>query len=275
MINFLHTFEPTSIIFQLGFVTIHWYGLFIVLGILSAYFLTSQLAKKHNISSDAIADLAFWLIIWGIIGARLYHVLLEFSYYLSHPLNIFKIWNGGIAIHGAVIAGLIYLYYFCKKNKQDIFLLTALIAPGLALAQSIGRWGNYFNQELFGIPTDKAWGIPINFFNRPDVFAKAEYFHPTFLYESFGNFLIFLILIFLYSFVKKQQKNNWYIVPTVYLLLYSILRFSLEFIRIDKTPEFLGLRWPQIASIFIVFMVLVFFLHRYLKKKKDCVSITK
>ena len=190
MINFLHTFNPDPILISLGPINIYWYGFFILLGSISALLITLKLASYYNIKKDTIIDLAFYLIIGGIIGARIYHVFLEFPYYLSHPLNIFKIWQGGLAIHGGIIAGVIILFFFAKSiskrsnlqkgdwisARKNFWLLSAILVPGLALAQAIGRWGNYFNQELFGLPTDKAWGIPINFLNRPAEFLNFQYF---------------------------------------------------------------------------------------------------
>ncbi|MBI4812630.1 prolipoprotein diacylglyceryl transferase [Candidatus Falkowbacteria bacterium] len=251
-------------------VNIYWYGFFIVLGILAAFLIILQLAKYYNISREIIFDLTFYLIIFGIIGARLYHVLLELPYYLAHPLNIFKVWQGGLAIHGAIIAGVITVWVFARKN---FWFLAAIIAPGLALAQAIGRWGNYFNQELFGRPTNLPWSIPINIINRPLEYISAEYFHPTFLYESFGNLLIFLTLITIHIWIIKKQKfNNFcYLLSVIcYLVLYSILRFATEFIRIDETPIIYGVRLPQIASVLIIIASIIVLL----KNKKGRANIT-
>jgi phosphatidylglycerol:prolipoprotein diacylglycerol transferase len=254
-----------------------------MLGALAAIFIMLKLAPYYEIKKDKIFDLSFYLIIGGIIGARIYHIFLELPYYLNHPLDIFKIWQGGLAIHGGIIAGIIIIYFFAKRTPlpplirgvsdkalsespldkggwgvKNFWLLTALIVPGLALAQAIGRWGNYFNQELFGLPTNKPWGIPIDIINRPADFITSQYFHPTFLYESLGNFLIFLILIFIHIWIIKKFKqkivNCQLLIVNCYLILYSLLRFSLEFIRLDTTPEFLGLRFPQIVSLIIIFL---------------------
>ncbi|MFH1822677.1 MAG: prolipoprotein diacylglyceryl transferase family protein, partial [Patescibacteria group bacterium] len=154
-------------------------------------------------------------------------------------------------------------WYFSKKHNLNFWLISAILAPSLALAQAIGRWGNYFNQELFGLPTNLPWGIPINIINRPIEYISSEFFHPTFLYESLGNLLIFGLLIMFHAWIIKNHKfkNSYYFLPacagrlfTSYLILYSILRFLIEFIRIDNTPEFIGLRWPQIASLVIIFV---------------------
>jgi phosphatidylglycerol:prolipoprotein diacylglycerol transferase len=270
MINWLHTFHPQSIIFSYGFISIHWYGLFIVLGILVALGISLKLAKYYKISSDTLFDLVFWLIINGLIGARIYDDLLQLPYYLNHPLDSIKIWQGGLAIHGAIIAGLITIYFFAKKRKISFWAFTSLLVPGLALAQAIGRWGNYFNQEIFGLPTDKPWGIPINLLNRPLNYISSSFFQPTFLYESFGCLLIFLILISTTIFLikKKRLKEYYFIwVTALYMLLYSILRFGLEFIRLDETPTFLSLRWPQLISLVIILIsILILIFNPHAKK---------
>jgi len=237
-----------------------------VLGVLLALKLSLILAKKFKVSTENIFDLAFWLIIFGIIGARIYHIFLEIEYYIAHPADIIKIWEGGMAIHGAVIAGIITILIFCHKKKMNFWLTTAILTPGLALCQAIGRWGNYFNQELFGLPTDLAWGIPINIIIRPPKFIDSQYFHPTFLYESLGNLFIFAVLICLLWYFFKKGKKRYDLVVITYLIMYSTLRFFMEFIRIDKTPEILNLRFPQIASIIIILACFVYLFQQKYKK---------
>lgn len=271
MISFLHTFIPQPVILNLGPISLRWYGVFITLGITTALLVSFYLGKKYfDIKKDLIIDLAFWLIIFGLLGARIYDVILYLPYYLNHPIQIVQIWKGGMAIHGAIIAGLITIYLLSKKNKISFFKISALLAPGLALGQAIGRFGNYFNQELFGRPTNLPWGIPIEINNRPLNFINSNYFHPTFLYESLGSLIIFLILIFIIKkLYQKKQITNYQniVIITVYMILYSILRFSLEFIRIDETPLFLNLRWPQIISLlFIIFSFITLTFYPHAKK---------
>lgn len=268
--SFLHTFHPNPILISFGPINIYWYGLFIVLGILAAIFTALKLAGYYNIKKEVIIDLAFYLVIFGIIGARLYDVLLELPYYLNHPLSIFKIWQGGLAIHGAIIAGIITIWLFAKKQELKPWLAASIIVPGLALAQAIGRWGNYFNQELFGKPTNLPWGIPIDLMNRPIEYISYEFFHPTFLYESIGSFIIFVILIFLHFLMIKKTVMRYELSVMSYAILYSILRFSIEFIRIDKTPIIFNLRFPQIASLVIIFLSVALLL---LPKIKSRVNI--
>jgi phosphatidylglycerol:prolipoprotein diacylglycerol transferase len=257
---FLHSYNPEPILISLGPLVIHWYGVFMVLGIIAGLLITFWLAKYYNITSNLIFDLFFWLIINGIVGARIYDIFLNLNYYIIHPLQTLKIWEGGLAIHGAIIAGIITILFFAKRQKFNFWKIGALLVPGLALGQSIGRWGNYFNQELFGLPTNSIIGIPINIVNRPNNYIFNDFFQPTFLYESIGCFLIFLFLmIFNFYFIKRNSLTNKFYTWSValYMILYSILRFILEFIRIDETPYFLGLRFPQIVSIGIIFIFLL------------------
>jgi len=273
MINFLHTFEPQAILISFGPITIYWYGLFMVLSILAALALTFLLAKYYQIPADTIFDLSFWLIIGGLIGARIYDDLLQLPYYIQHPLQTLEIWKGGLAIHGAIITGLLITWWFSHRKNFNFWQLTAVMIPGLALAQAIGRWGNYFNQEIFGSPTNLPWGIPIAVINRPEQYLSSLYFQPTFLYESLGCLLISLGLLIANIYIIKKQRlnNNFYLsLVAIYMILYSILRFSLEFIRLDTTPYFLGLRWPQIISLTIIFFsLLLLFFNFHAQKPKN------
>lgn len=261
MINFFHNYLPSSIMLQIGPLSLRWYGLFMSLSILIALLLSFHIGKKYlNIKKELIFDLAFWLILTGLLGARIYDVLLQLPYYLKHPLQIIEIWKGGLAIHGAIIAGLITIFFFAKKNKLHFFKLSALVVPGLALGQAIGRFGNYFNQELFGLPTKLPWGIPININARPLQFLNESHFHPSFIYESLGSLLIFFILLACFRYASKRKNIDHYFytwITALYMILYSVLRFFLEFVRIDLTPEFIGLRLPQLVSIIIIIVSLL------------------
>ena len=206
MFNTLHSFLPTPVLISFGSLRIYWYGLFVVLGVLAAMTVALKMSKKFSFSANKIFDFSFWMIIAGIAGARVYHVLLEWPYYSQNLTGIFKVWEGGLAIHGGIIGGLLVLLYLAWKEKINFWLLAAIFAPGIALGQAIGRWGNYFNQELFGTPTNLPWGIPVDLMNRPVNFISAEFFHPTFLYESLGDLAIFIILLVL---ISKFLKNKW------------------------------------------------------------------
>ncbi|PIT95269.1 prolipoprotein diacylglyceryl transferase [Candidatus Falkowbacteria bacterium CG10_big_fil_rev_8_21_14_0_10_39_9] len=266
MINFLHTFHPQAILITLGPITVYWYGLFMVLAMIIGMTTAIIIAKRYNINPDKIIDLSFYLIIGGLIGARIYEIFLELPYYVSQPLEIIKVWHGGLAVHGAIIGGLITLGLFVWKNQDyNFWKLCAIAVPALALGQAIGRCGNYFNQELFGLPTSLPWGIPIDILNRNNDYISASYFHPTFIYEALGDLLIFGVLILCHYLIIKKRRANVtdekisYFRSTVliYIILYSILRFLLEFIRIDVAPVLWGLRWPQIASLSLIFISLI------------------
>jgi phosphatidylglycerol:prolipoprotein diacylglycerol transferase len=283
MINFLHNFQPESILLTIGPITIYWYGFFMMSAILVGLLFTIYLAKKYKINSNIIIDSAFWIILFGIIGARLYELIIDFNYYQQNPLAIFKIWQGGLSIHGAIIAGLITLYFFSRKISKQIkekptkifWKLTAIITPGLALGQFIGRWGNYFNQELFGLPSKAPWAIPIEIINRPIAYMSNQYFHPTFLYESLGNLLIFLILFSIHIYILNKQKistNVFIRITALYLFLYSVLRYSLEFLRLDPTLILGSMRWPQIISIFIIIVSICLFIYSFTINKNKTID---
>ncbi|MFA5155748.1 MAG: prolipoprotein diacylglyceryl transferase [Patescibacteria group bacterium] len=255
MLSLLHNFQPAAVLAAYGPLTIYWYGLFMVLAILAAMSLTLWLAKHYQINGEVIFDLSFWLIIGGLAGARIYDDLLQLPYYWQHPWQSLAIWRGGLAIHGAIIAGALIIWLFARRRRLNFWRLGALIAPGLALGQAIGRWGNYFNQEIFGLPSDLPWSIPIDIINRPAQFIGRTHFHPTFLYESLGCLLIGLVLIAGHFYRLKNQRLDYYfdvLAVALYMILYSILRFGLEFIRLDPAPAWLGWRWPQIASLMLI-----------------------
>ncbi len=263
--NFLHTFDPQPIFLSLGPIAIRWYGVFIVAGILAGLMFALCLARRRQIPSDDVYDLALGLIISGIIGARLYEVLfIEPLYYWHNPLSVLKIWQGGLAIHGALAGGIIFLFFFCRRKKISFWRLTDLIAVVVPLGQAIGRWGNYFNQELFGRPTDSFIGIYISPAKRPPEFKTEKYFQPAFLYESVLNLILFLILFFLYRSGRLKEGR----VVMAYLLGYSVIRFLMEFVRIDQTPQWWGLRLPQWVSLFVVLIAGGSLFYFYRKKEK-------
>lgn len=259
MTNFLHNYHPSAIFFHLGMLNIYWYGLGYAIGILGGILIILKL-NNNQIKKDLLWNLFFWLIIFGLLGGRIYFVALNWEYYFQNPLNIFKIWHGGMAIHGAIIAGLITLFFYCKKYKLNFWFLSDILALAFVFGQMIGRWGNYFNQELYGLPTNLPWGIPIDPENRIAGYENFDFFHPTFLYESLGCLFILLILFFFYKKIPQARgKGNIFL---IYLILYSILRFFLEFLRIDPAIIILEIKWPQILSI-----ILILISFRFLFKK--------
>ena len=266
MISYLHRFIPQPILFDVGPITIYWYGLFLVLAMAAGILITWRLSSWYNIDREKVLDLAIWLIIGGIIGARFYEIFLEFPYYYQHPGAVIRIWEGGLAIHGGIIGGGIALFIFAKINKLSFLKLGALAVPGLALGQALGRWGNWFNQELFGLPTTLPWGIPITIENRPLQYINHEFFHPTFLYESLGCLLIFIFLVIItYYFRQRLDGRRTSLIFASYLISYSLLRFSLEFIKIDVTPMFLGWRWPQVISLIIIIASTLYLFRKFKK----------
>ncbi len=273
LINFLHTYHPQPILLQLGWLQIHWYGFLIALGALLGFLVVLYLSKQYGLKKEKIYDVTFYLIIFGLIGDRLYYVFYAWEYYSKHLFDIFKIWQGGLAIHGAMIAGILVIYIYGKRNKINPWLLADLIIVALPLAMAIGRFGNYFNMELFGPPTNLPWGIPIDPANRPAEFASFTYFHPTFLYESIWNFLIFVILFVWHKIRLAKYKNLEKIqglgnITLVYFILYSIGRGLNEFLRQDYSPYFLGLRWAQVASLIIIIICLIIMVIRKFKNIK-------
>ncbi len=231
----------------LGPLVIHWYGIIMAAAMLLSIGLATRLSRQYELDKETVIDLALWLISGGVIGARLYEIFLEWPYYFAHPGEILQVWHGGLAIHGALLGGLLALVLFARIKKTDAWKLAAIAAPAVALGQAIGRWGNWFNQELFGRPTEAAWGIPIEYANRPAGYEMFSYFHPTFLYESLGCLAIAVILTILV--IKKTVPAR---VVGMYAIMYGVLRFCLEFIKIDTAPVVWGLRWPQIISLVLI-----------------------
>ncbi|MFH0779936.1 MAG: prolipoprotein diacylglyceryl transferase [Parcubacteria group bacterium] len=252
MINFLHTFHPQPVIFQIGIFPIHWYGFLMVIGGLLGLFVVLKLARRYGVDKNSIYDLLVYFVVGGVVGARVYYVVYAWQLYQNNWLDVFKIWQGGLAVHGVMIGGMagVLIYYFFKKI--NFWLFADLAATGLAAAQIVGRVGNYFNQEIFGKPTNLPWGILIDAAARPTEFSGANYFHPTFLYESLGNVIILCVLIGLH-FLKIRNKtlkdgNIFFL----YIILYSILRFFLEFLRTDYSPLVFGVRWAQLFSALLI-----------------------
>lgn len=253
---FLHTFRPNPILAHIGSLTLHWYGLFLALGALAGFFVFIKLGKRYGFRGADLENLFFITIIAGLIGARIYHVLNEWSYYTAHPNEILSIWNGGLAIHGALIAGVIVFILFARAKKLSFWLLTDIAVPALAIGQAIGRWGNYFNQELYGKPTSLPWGIPIEPLNRPLQYLNSAYFHPTFLYESLGSLLVFGLLLYMHkrltaTYTKKagEAVTRAGMITFVYLITESFVRIGSELLRIDRVPTIGGVRLPLLVSI--------------------------
>lgn len=236
---------------------VRWYGIFIATALLIGLFIGIKRAPKYGIDPDIVLDFFLYMTPAIVIGARLYYVAFNFDYYASYPLEIFDTRAGGLAIHGGIIAGIIVAIVLCRVRKVNFMSLADVIIPGLPLGQAIGRWGNYVNQEAYGNQTDLPWAITVN-----DAVLGIIKVHPTFLYESIWNLLIFGFLFFYEEKIKKVDGELLF----VYLGLYSIGRFFIEGLRTDSLM-FLGFRIAQLISLALVVVGVGGLI--YLRKNKD------
>jgi prolipoprotein diacylglyceryl transferase len=227
------------VIFEVGPFALRWYGLFIALGIAAATWLTVRELNRRGYDGVMALDALFFIVPLGFIGARAYHVITDYDLYDGNPHSffpgVFEVWNGGLGIYGGVIGGFLGLLIFAHLRGISTLTFADAVAPGLVLAQAIGRFGNYFNQELFGRPSDLPWAIEISPENRPPQFNDAATFHPTFLYESIWDVLVCLILLFVARRFANSLKDGD--IFLLYVCLYSVGRFFVETLRID--PAFL------------------------------------
>lgn len=212
------------------------------------------------IPNDFFIDNSPIMIICGMLGARFYYCLLNLSYYFSNPLQILDIRQGGLSIHGMIIVGVITIYFIAKKNKLNLLSILDVLACAVPLAQCIGRWGNFFNSEAFGFPTNGNWGVFIPSLNRPEIYKSYELYHPTFLYESILNLFVFFILLFI---TKKNKYSG--VVFFSYLILYAFVRICIEYIRIDSALDVMGIPIAQLVS-FVMLLIGVLALFFTLKK---------
>ncbi|MEA5598611.1 prolipoprotein diacylglyceryl transferase [Rivularia sp. UHCC 0363] len=251
--------SPGPILVKLGPLTIRWYGLLIASAVLIGVTLSQYLAKRRNVNPDLLSDLSIWLVIGAIPAARIYYVLFQWQEYVQRPWDIFAIWKGGIAIHGAILGGLIVALIFAKVKKVSFWQLADLVAPSLILGQAIGRWGNFFNSEAFGKPTNLPWKLYIpreitlvdgsKIYPRPAQFINESFFHPTFLYESLWNVMVFaLLMILFFRGLQGKLSLKTGTIFLVYLVCYSLGRVWIEGLRLDSLM--LGpLRIAQIVSL--------------------------
>ena len=218
---------------DLGFIQIYWYSIMVLAGLLAGLAIIYYEIKKQKINIDFFTNLAFYAIIIGIISARLYYVLFNWSYYSNNILEIFEIWNGGLAIHGGIIGGGIFALFYCCKYKVNCYRILDICVVGLILAQAIGRWGNFFNQEAYGMLTTKEALVSLNIpnFVINGMYIDGGYYHPTFLYESIWNLMGFIILIgvrCIFKYLKTGQLTG------IYLIWYSVGRIFIEAMRTDS-----------------------------------------
>ena len=247
----------------LGFISIKWYSVLILFSFVIGYFLVINRCKKENISVSTITDMCFYLVILCILGARIYYCLFNLDYYSKNIIDIFKVWEGGLAIHGGIITGAIFIYFYSKRKNLKLLKILDIFAPALVLGQAIGRWGNFFNQEAFGpeisITALKSLNIPK--FIIDGMYINGTYHHPTFLYESIGCLLIFIIIMIIRNL--KNIKDGQII--SIYFIFYGIIRFLIESLRQDSLM-FFNLKIAQLVSIFMVVLGLYLFIRPYLFK---------
>lgn len=234
--------------FSIFGVSIAWYGIIITSAIVIATFLTVKIAGRRGYKSDDIIDIALCAIPLAIVGARLYYVAFNLPYYLADPVKILMIREGGLAIHGGVLGGVLGGYICCRAKKLHVADLLDIVSMPLILAQAIGRWGNFTNGEAHGGPTDLPWAIEVG----------GEMVHPTFLYESIWNLICFGILVFMY-----RRRKNYGEIFLYYMALYSAGRFFIEGLRTDSLM-FFGLRTAQIVSVLLIVSsgILLYFIKR-------------
>ena len=252
--------SPGPLLFQLGPFSLRWYGLLIAVAVLLGLMLATRLGRQRGLDPAMIADLLPILVLAAVIGARLYYVLFEWRQYQLNWLDALAIWRGGIAIHGALLGGSLAVILYCRWRKLAFWNLLDVLVPSVALGQAIGRWGNFFNSEAFGLPTDLPWKLSIPFANRPVQFLDQTTFHPTFLYESLWNLgVVILLLVLFQRGLKGQMKLPAGALSCVYVLAYSSGRLWIEGLRIDPlclagAPPFCdgGLRMAQLVSLVLM-----------------------
>jgi phosphatidylglycerol:prolipoprotein diacylglycerol transferase len=253
------------IAFRIWVLEVRWYGILITTGILLGAWVVSREVQRRGMNPDHVWNALMLCVFLGVIGARLYHVLTPSPsmgdpwYYFHHPVEIFYITRGGLGIYGAIVGGVLGVVIYARRFKLDPWAWLDLGAPGLALGQFVGRWGNFINQELYGRPTDVPWGIYIEPHNRLPGYKQYERFHPTFLYESLWNLGTFALLYFLLR--RKGEKLLKGEIVGLYAILYSTGRIIMEFVRLDS-PTVWGISIAQIVAAMVILLAAGIILYR-------------
>lgn len=259
MANFvLGAINPVA--FQLGPFSVRWYGLIITAGVVLAAILTMREAPKRQIMADDIVDLILWMLPISFIGARLYYVAFEWRYYSQNLGDIIKIWNGGIAIYGGLIAAVLVIIVFCHNRMIPVWLLLDILAPAVLIAQSLGRWGNFMNQEAFGgkVTLDFLQNLHLPKFIIDQMWIQGAYRQPTFLYESLWTLLGFIIIMSLRHRVHLFKQGE---VVLSYVIWYGLGRSVIEGLRTDSLM--LGpIRVSQMLSIILVLIAIILVIYR-------------
>lgn len=256
------------IAFHIGPLQIHWYAVAIVTGIFLAVWMAQREAKRVGMTEDDVYDFVLWGVPLSFIGSRIYYVAFEWDYYKYHLDQILAIWNGGIAIYGGLIAGGIFLYFFCKKRHLSIWKYLDIAAPAVILAQGIGRWGNFFNHEAYGPAIAKttleSWHIPQWIIDNMNI--QGIYHQPTFLYESLWDILGCIVMVVYRHFRKTIHAGE---IAGLYLIWYSFGRFFIEGLRTDSLYiAGTSLRVSQLLSVFLFVAGLVIFIWKYRSRQQ-------
>lgn len=222
--------SPGPILFSFGSFSLRWYGVALSCAALAIFFVGSFFAKKRNISQSQFIDAGLLTLVMAVVGARILHVINEWWWYRDHLREIPALWHGGLAFHGALLFGFATVYVYTRRKKISFFDFTDVAILGVIVGQAIGRWGNYFNEELFGKPTTLPWGLQVHAQSRPAEFLASATFHPLFLYEMILNLAFFSLLFLLFK--KFPLKSG--LVTSIYLVGYSGIRFSLDLLRFDQ-----------------------------------------
>ncbi len=249
---------------DLGFISIHYYSLFIFLAIIIGGQLVIKEAKKFGFTEDFIVNLLFMAILIGIVGARIYFVLFNLDYYMANPLEILAVWNGGLAIHGGIIFALIFIIIYLKKKNINILLVLDFIVVGLIIGQAIGRWGNFFNGEAHGPETTlthlQDMYLPEFIINGMNI--GGTYYIPTFFFESLLCILGFVVLLFF----RRWKKNKIGMLTSIYLVWYGTTRFFIEGLRTDSLM-FFSLKVAQFVSLLMIISGIILFILCFRKSK--------
>lgn len=264
--------------FNIGPLTIRFYAIIIITGAILGSWLAARLAKRAGRNPEVILDILPWLLIGGIIGARLWHVFtpsasnqamgITTQNYLRNPIEILKIWKGGLGIPGGVIGGALTLVIYCKARKLNFLEWADYIAPGLLIGQAIGRWGNFVNQEVYGGPSNLPWAITIDPAYRMPGFEQVARYHPLFLYESLLNLLAAGLLVLINrKWRKKLFAGDLFL---LYLVLYPTIRFFLEFMRLDPSPVAgININQTSMLVVLIIAILLLVLRHTVWSKKLE------
>ncbi|HDC9891512.1 TPA: prolipoprotein diacylglyceryl transferase [Staphylococcus aureus] len=247
--------------FNLGPLSVRWYGIIIAVGILLGYFVAQRALVKAGLHKDTLVDIIFFSALFGFIAARIYFVIFQWPYYVENPSEIIKIWHGGIAIHGGLIGGFIAGVIVCKVKNLNPFQIGDIVAPSIILAQGIGRWGNFMNHEAHGGPVSRAFLEKLHLpnFIIENMYINGQYYHPTFLYESIWDVAGFIILVNIRKHLKLGETFF------LYLTWYSIGRFFIEGLRTDSLMLTSNIRVAQLVSILLILISISLIVYRRIK----------